>query len=148
MKVILTKDVPKVGQRGNVKNVPDGYAVNLLIPKGLAVAATAENLARHEKEMASRNEARALEAKLVEAHFTKAGDEVLVISAPANEQGHLFKAVNAKVIAAELDKKRNVSLPESAIVLDAPIKSVGPHTVQLHLKDKKQVLHILIEKGK
>ena len=76
------------------------------------------------------------------------GDEALVISAPANEQGHLFKSVTAKTIAQSLSEKRGVEIPESAIAVDAPIKSVGPHEVMLSYKNKKQVLHLLIEAEK
>jgi large subunit ribosomal protein L9 len=148
MKVILQKDVPKIGQRLAIKEVPDGYAVNFLIPKGLAIAATAENLAKRDKEVSSREDAKALESKLVEAHFNKAADEALVISAPANEQGHLFKAVTTKMIVNLLSEKRNISIPESALVLEHPIKAVGPYEIPLVYKNQKKTLHVLIEKDK
>src|SRR5258706_11763125 len=117
MKVILKKDVSKVGQRLDVKDVPDGYAFNFLIPNGLAIPATKDNLVLRDREVAMREETKATESKLVAAHFKKVGDEALVIKVPANDQGHLFKAVTAKTISEELKSRRDISLPEEAIIL-------------------------------
>ena len=148
MRIILKKDVSKVGQRLDVKEVPDGYASNFLIPNGLAIPATKENLAMRDREVATREETKNKELELVKAHFKKVGDEALVIEVPANDQGHLFKAVTAKTISQELKARRDIDLPEEAIILTEPIKSLGPHEVTLSYKDKKQKLHLLVEKIK
>ena len=145
MKVIFIKDVPKMGRRLEVKDMPDGYARNFLIPKGFVVAASAAELAKRDKEVNSRVEAKALEDSLVEAHFSKAADETLIIRVPTNDEGHLFSGITAKVICEHLEKDRHVVIPEKAIEIEHPIKAVGAYEITLHFKDKKKQLHILVQ---
>jgi large subunit ribosomal protein L9 len=145
MKVIFIKDVPKMGRRLEVKDMPDGYARNFLIPKGLVVAATPAEMAKRDREVQSREDSKALEDKLVEANFEHAADETLVIRMIANEEGHLFSAVTPRIIREHLENDRHVDLPEKAIVIEHPIKTVGPHVIQLQFKDHKKILHILVE---
>ena len=128
MKVILTQDVPRLGQRFTVKEVPDGHALNKLIPKGLAKPATPENLkqANLQKQKA--------EAKRVanDATFTEAldalSDRTITLEVEANEQGHLFKAVSADDIVMAV-KEEGIILSQNQLVIEKPIKELGEHTV-------------------
>ena len=130
MKVILLQDVPQVGQRFDVKEVPDGYALNRLIPKGLAEPATPENLKRV-KVMVSKAEVEQVAAK---ESFTEAidvlSDRTLNLMVKANEKGHLFKAIKVEDIVAAA-KEEGVVLSPGQIIIEEPIKEVGEHTVTL-----------------
>ena len=130
MKVILMQDVAKIGKRGEIAEVPDGYALNQLIPKRMAEAATASNLKRVEKiqaQSAATNEADA-------AKFTEAGtalqETTLQIAADANEQEHLFKAVNETEIA-EAAEAAGITIDPSLVIIGEPIKALGKHEVKL-----------------
>ena len=128
MKVILLQDVPKFGQRFAVKEVPNGYALNSLIPQGLAELATPENLKRIKIMMAKAE----VEKVASESAFAEAidvlGDRTLTIEVEANEQGHLFKAIKADdVVSAAAEE--GVTLLPSQIVIKNPIKELGGYTV-------------------
>ncbi len=148
MKVIFVKDVPKMGRRLEVKDMPDGYARNFLIPKGLVVVATPTELAKRDREVQSHEDAKRLVDSLVESHFKKAADETLVLKAQANEEGHLFSGITTKIICDHLETDRHVIIPEKAIKLDHPIKSIGAYEIELTYKDKKRTLHVLVEADK
>lgn len=145
MKIILTKDVKKVGQKHEIKEVPDGYALNFLIPNKMAIIATNDAIEKRNREVKQHEDKIALESKLVETHFSNAADETLVIKAHANEEGHLFSGITAKVIREHLSLNRHIEIPEKAIYIEHPIKAVGPHTAELEYSGKKKTLHIVVE---
>lgn len=145
MKVILLRDVAKIGRRGSIVEIPDGYALNQLIPKKMAEPATLVNKKRIEKlqaEVAAGKEADM--AKFEEAKKALLANKV-VVSTEANEQGHLFKAVSAKDIA-EAAAAAGVVVEVALIAIDKPIKEVGDHTVHLVQGDTKA--DIIIEVAK
>lgn len=102
MKVLLLKDVAKVGQRNTVHEVSNGYAQNFLLARGLAVPATAQRIAAAQKSQVARAEMKAHEIDEVKAAVAKLNGEAVSISAKANEKGHLFEAVHAENIVAAL----------------------------------------------
>jgi large subunit ribosomal protein L9 len=128
MKVILLRDVARLGKRFSVAEVPDGYALNQLIPKGMAEAATPENL----KRVNARTDKQVSNKVNSEAEFAVALSALkampLSITVQANAQGHLFKAVKAADIAAAAAATGH-GIPLDSIALIDPIKSVGDHTV-------------------
>jgi len=130
MKVILLQDVAKIGRRHTVVEVPDGYALNQLIPKRLAEPATPQNLRKIERKNAEKSAA-------TEAGVSRFADAVaalegqpLVIIMEANEQGHLFQQVHEKDVI-EAARAKGVVLEPGAVVFAAPIKEVGTHTIPL-----------------
>lgn len=129
MKVILLQDVAKIGRRFAVVEVPDGFARNKLIPMKSALPATPENLSRYraqsERALASKQ---ASAAALGESLARLSGG--VTVSVEANAQGHLFKQVSAKDIAKAAEASGS-PLPEGAIEIAAPIKSVGDHIVKV-----------------
>lgn len=130
MKVILLRDVAKVGRKAQVVEVPEGYAANMLIPRKLAVPATAENLKRHSAET---TRVAANTAHVQEAFRTTLAalrEKVIVYPAQANAQGHLFKGVRASDIARRLAEE-GYSVGERAILLPQPIKELGVYTITL-----------------
>ncbi len=144
MKVILLTDVKKVGQRGTLVTVADGFGMNVLVPSGKAVPATADNLKRYEasvkeaKGRADGNAARAAE------RMAQINGKELVISAKMSETGTLFKALHESDIVAEIKKQWGIDLPVSAIALDHPIKQKGTHQVPITLSQKTSQMQVLV----
>lgn len=130
MKVILLRDVPRVGRKYEVKDVPDGYAFNMLLPQKLAERATPETLKRLENQKAKH----ALEVAETDKAFgealKKAIDAEATVAAEANEEGHLYRAIHADDIVKAF-KEKGIELDERAIMIEAPIKHIGAHTVKL-----------------
>ncbi len=137
MKVILLKDIKGVGQRHEVKNVADGYAVNFLFPSKAAEPATEAKLKQFETERAARDaEAQKLEEQTIKKLEMLKGKNV-TISSRATPKGGLFKSIVAKDIAKAVRSEHSLEIAESDIRLAAPIKTVGKHPIQLVHKSTK-----------
>ncbi len=133
MRVILLEDVPKLGKKGDVVNVKDGYARNYLIPRKLAVTATDEEVERLKEEALKMKEKEERKKKaLLELKERLIGKE-LVLKARAGEKGKLFGSITASEIAEAMVKSFGVSVDKKSIELDAPIKEVGEHLVRFKL---------------
>lgn len=132
MKVILLDDVAKLGRRGEVRDVSDGYARNFLIPKKLALSASAGNMKNleHIKQQAN---AKADRIK-IDAETLRQKIEVLTLEErrQASEEGKLFGSVTSQDIVDFLDK-HNVKVERRRVQLDEPIKTLGETTVPVRL---------------
>jgi large subunit ribosomal protein L9 len=132
MKVILLEDVSKVGRRGEVRDVSDGYARNFLIPKKLALGATAGNLKNldHIKNQAN---AKADRAKS-DAEGVRAQIEALAYEErrQASEEGKLFGSVTSQDLVDFLEK-HGVKVERRRVQLDEPIKTLGESSVPVRL---------------
>lgn len=133
MKVILIKDVPKLGSAGTVQTVADGYARNFLIPKGYAAAATAGMI----KQVEERTAAEARRTAKAEEAMRGLADRLdglrLDISARVGEQGRLYGSVTAADIAEELSKQIGEEIDRRKVELEHPIHTVGLHPVSVRL---------------
>jgi len=127
MKVILEKSVPKLGNRGEAVEVSFGYARNYLIPKGLAVAATA-GAQKNAQLLSSKIDKAKKEIKAQAADIKKeiSGKKV-EITAKAAEKGQLFAAVNPEQIATVIAKTSDYKIPSDNIVIEDEIKKIGEH---------------------
>lgn len=123
MKVILLKDIKGTGRAHTAVDVKDGHALHLLIPRGLAVPATKAALAQAELKAKQLDAKRELDAKLVEERLAALASEKVVFTKKANEQGHLYDAVDAEEIAEK------AGLPVDAIRIERPFKELGEHEV-------------------
>jgi len=132
MKIILLKDVAKVGQHGTIKDVADGYALNFLIARGLAVQATPEKVAVHEAAQKREGEAREEMNKALAATVQSLEGARVEIKARATEKGGLFKSVGPDEIASELLVQKRVRLSPESIRLASPIKTTGEHSVSIN----------------
>jgi large subunit ribosomal protein L9 len=132
MKVILLDDVSKVGRRGEVRDVSDGYARNFLIPKKLALSATAGNL-KNLEHIKRQQDAKADRVK-ADAESLRTKIEALVYEErrQASEEGKLFGSVTSQDIADFLGT-RGVPMDRRRITLDEPIKALGEHSVSMRL---------------
>lgn len=133
MKIVLRQDVPKVGDAGSVQTVSNGYARNFLIPKGLAVVATdgelkvaAHNLAVKERKVARQEE-------LLRSLSDKIDGQRLMFTAKAGEQGRLYGSITASDVATALASQVSEEIDRRRVVLDEPLRSIGEHTVTVHL---------------
>ena len=132
MKIILLDDVTKVGRRGEVRDVSDGYARNFLIPKRLALSATAGNL-KNLDHIKKQQEAKADRVK-ADAESLRARIEALAYEErrQASEEGKLFGSVTAQDIADFLGT-RGIKMDRKRITLDEPIKGLGEFSVSMRL---------------
>lgn len=133
MKVILKADVKGKGKKGQMIEVAEGYARNFLIPKGLAVLATADamNTMRLQEKAKAKADAEAKAAATEIAEKLK-GLQVKVPS-KGGEGGKLFGAVTGREIAAALKEQHGVDIDSKKLVLDEPIKSFGSYEVKAKL---------------
>src|ERR1035437_3934278 len=144
MKIILLKDTPKLGKKYEVKNASDGHAVNFLIPRGLAISATPENLRRFETEKAKYDGEKKVHEALLADNLKALEDTVLTISGKASDKGHLFAALHKEAIAAELEKQARIQLDPSFIQLNHPIKEIGEHIVEVKGEGKSVKFKVVI----
>lgn len=132
MKVILLKDVAKIGRRNEVVNVPDGYAMNQLIPKNMAAPATPTNLKKIEKLEAQAAASVEADNERFSSAKKALSEKVIKIEVDSNDQGHLFKAVNEADISAAA-KGVGVDIESAMVVIKTPIKELGEHELSLKL---------------
>lgn len=138
MRVILRTDVDMVGKRGDLVDVSDGHARNHLIPKGLAMRATADAEAQAEQMRKAREvrDTKAIEAAQEVA--TALVPRTIHITAKAGETGQLFGAVHEAEIAAAVLAQTEIELDKRIIIIDEPIKAVGTHYVMARLHQEVQ----------
>jgi len=132
MKIILLDDVPKLGRRGEVRDVSDGYARNYLVPQKLALAATAGNL-RNLESIKATQEGRATRLR-AQAEGQAQAIEALSFSQvrQASDEGRLFGSVGRADIAAFL-LQNSVDVDRRRVMLDEPIKTLGEFSVPIRL---------------
>jgi large subunit ribosomal protein L9 len=132
MKVILTADLPNVGDVGQVVDVADGYGRNYLIPRGFAILATPGNersLAQQQKARLVREAKNKAEAEALAAQLQAL---LLSIAKKTGEGERLYGSVTSMDIA-DLIKARGISLDRRRIMLDTPLKTLGTHKVPIRL---------------
>jgi large subunit ribosomal protein L9 len=133
MEIILRDDVDKVGLRGEVVTVADGFARNFLIPRGLAERATAAKVAevRKRDEQRARHEARSFEQGQEIAELL--GKTVLRFDVQAGPTGTLFGSVTPTNLADEIWRTRKVRVDRRKIALDEPIKRIGRYAIPIEV---------------
>ena len=148
MQVILTQDVEKIGQRGDIVDVSRGYVRNFLVPRGLAEVATPSKLdeaSRRMEEAEDRNRRLAEKATEVAETLNKS---VITIEARTGEDERLFGSVTAANIAEAIQQARGIHLDRRRIRLDEPIRALGTHQVpiQVHGEVEASVKVIVVPK--
>ena len=133
MKVILQQDVRGQGKKGQLVEVSDGYARNFLLPKKLAVPATAENVNTMKQQEKARKAQEAAEKAEAEALSKKLEGLMVKIPAKAGEGGRLFGAVTAKEISEALAAQHGLTIAKAKLVLDEPIKACGGYQIKAKL---------------
>jgi len=132
MKIILNQDVEKLGKRGEIKEVADGYARNFLFPKKLAVLATQKELDK--LEMQIEIGAKKAEEQLAESQKMATGLDGLELEIPVKigKDDQLFGAVTNTLIAEHLEKNK-FEIKKSWIKIKSPIKELGEYEIIINL---------------
>lgn len=139
MKVVLLKDVRDMGRAHTTIEVSDGHALNFLIPRKLAIPATAsaeKQASLRVKQVVDRKE---LDMKLVEGRLVQLAEEKVVILKKANEQGHLYDGVDAKEIAEA------AQLPEEVIRIEKPFKELGTFEIPVAFGEQFGKFELVVE---
>ncbi len=145
MKVVLIKDVRDMGRAGSVVEVSDGHAVNFLIPRKMAILATAMAIQQSDKHKKQAEEQRAIEAQLLAQNIASLAEARVVLTMKANEQGHLYEAVTASEIVDAVKASTNLDIEKNIIKLEKPIKEVGTFEVPVAVGDIFGKFNIVIE---
>jgi len=132
MKVILIKDVEGLGFFGDIVNVKDGYAMNYLIPRGLALPATEGNVKHVQTILAQKERKLIREKKKAEEIAKKLEGLVVEITKPAGEGGKLFGSVTPADVVNAL-KEKGIEIERKNVVFYHPIKEVGVFPVKIRL---------------
>jgi large subunit ribosomal protein L9 len=130
VKVILTKDVDKLGKSGEMKQVADGYATNFLIPRSLAVPAAGGAYRAWQHDIASREDKRKREREDAEIAATRIGSTTLTMGVKVGEGGKLYGSITAKDIADAL-QRRGIVVDRHKIDLEEPLKALGTYKVAI-----------------
>lgn len=140
MKVLLIKDVARLGQKNTLHEVSDSYAVNVLIRQGLGVRATPDL----EKRIIADKSKKESDKKIKESVFLTAVAKIsspLVIKAKSDKDGHLFGSINEEVIVDAIFKDIKLSLNKKQILIGEPIKKLGEYKVKLaQSNDIKEII--------
>ena len=131
MKIILLKDVKGVGKKYEIKEVGDGHAVNLLIPKGLAETATPNAIKKMEVRKATDATMKSVDAELAKANIEQLGAQTIEITEKANEKGHLFAGVHTEEITKAIKRQIHLDIDPSWIKLENAIKATGEYEINV-----------------
>jgi len=146
MKVILLKDIPKIGKKYDIKDVPDGYANNFLLPKKLVEPATPKKVKEIEEQKKSIQIEKQIQDDLLMKNLAAINGLELIIKGKTSDAGHLFKAIHKEDIAEKMKKDYHIDIAPDCIVLDKPIKTNGDYNITIQVKDKKTTFKLIVEK--
>ena len=131
MKIILLENIPKLGKKYDIKNVSDGYALNFLIPKKLAVAATSQKI----KEIENLKKQEELKNQKIQALFKEWAEKIknttLDFRLKTDKSGKTFGSVTKEDIVKQLEKTSGIKIEEKQIILDEHIKKVGDYVIKI-----------------
>ena len=133
MIVILLKDVKGTGKAGEIVKVSDGYARNMLIPRGMAKEATDGNVRSLEKAKAVQAQKDADAKAAAEKLAEELKDKELVIRTKGGEGGKLFGSITTKDIEAAVKDQLGVKIDKKKMQMESPIKHIGSHEVAVKL---------------
>lgn len=129
MKVIFLKDVPRIGKKGEVKNVADGFAQNALLPKGLAKIATPQAIKAMQDQKVHAQELAAQELEKMKKAIESLNDKKITVEIAANDQGHLFSKFKVEQLKKVFASK-GIDFDIKYIV-PFELKEVGVHTIKI-----------------
>lgn len=136
MKVILLEDVKSLGKKGDIVDISDGYARNMILPKKLGVEANSKNLNdlklqnQHAEKIAREN------LKAAQDLAAELKDKKVEVHMKSGKDGRAFGSISTKEIAQAAKKQLNLDLDKKKMVLKDPIKALGTYEVQIKLHPK------------
>lgn len=133
MKVILLKDIPKLGKKGDVIEVAFGYAKNYLLPQKLAILATENQIEFFTQKRKQEEEKRKKEEEKYNSLLSQIESTQLLIKAKASKDKKLYAQISPKLICEELKQKINYNFRPEQIILENPLKEIGTYTIKIKL---------------
>ena len=130
MKVILLQDIKSLGKKGEIVEVRDGYARNVLLKKNQGVEATGKNLNDLKLQKEQLEAAQALKAEI------EAEDKKVILKMKTGEGGRTFGSISSKEIAAAVKEQLGYDIDKKKIQMKEPVKSLGMHLIQVRLHTK------------
>ena len=149
MKVILQQDIKGQGKKGQLKEVSDGYGRNYLLPRGLAIEATADNLNTMRLKDKARQAQIAKERAQAQEYTEKLGAVIVHVKAKAGAGGKLFGSITSKEIAEALASQHGITVEKNQIVQTEPIKQFGTFQVKCKLGyEITGTIHVMVTEEK
>lgn len=145
MKVILLENVTNLGNKSDVLEVSDGYALNFLIPKGKARFADEGTIEKAQRNKEDERKRKDKELKHLMEELDSISGKSLNIKREASEEGHLFAGLGKKDILKAINDEFKTSFVESNIKLEKPIKETGKHQVNVGVGDREESVEVIIE---
>jgi large subunit ribosomal protein L9 len=133
VRVILRADVDRVGKKGDVLEVADGYARNFLVPRGLAFKAADGAIAQAQSMRRSRDVRDAADRSAAEDVARQLVPQVITVSGRAGAEGRLFGSITTADVVAAVQAQTGIELDRRKVHLDEPIREVGTHRVSVKL---------------
>lgn len=133
MKIVLTKNVAKLGNAGDIVDVSNGFAMNKLVPQGLAKLATANQTAKAAVNASQKAKDTLEFIEWAKATVAKLSGKTLLFSENTSEKGHLFGSIAEKQIVEKISKELSIDLEENQIQIPRHIKDLGDHRVEIAL---------------
>jgi len=145
MKVLFIKNLRGKGKIGDIKEVPDGYAMNFLIGQGYAVKATDAIIQQHLQSEHSKLEQQMSTIQEIEQKFKLIKEIEITINVSEKDlKGHLYKAIRAEEIISEVRKQKSVILDKTLFKNYDPIKSTGKHEIKLVYKNLTALFSLVV----
>ena len=144
MKVILLKNIPKVGNKYDIKDVSDGHALNFMIPNGMVEIATPQAKKRAEKNRLTMEQEKQIQNDLLAKNLGDLANIKIEIKEKANDKGHLFKGVHKEELVLEIKKQTELDITPDFIMLEKPIKTIGEHEVEVRMGEKSVKFNVSI----
>ncbi|MDB5204152.1 MAG: rplI [Candidatus Taylorbacteria bacterium] len=145
MKVILLKDVQKIGKKFDIKNVADGFALNSLIPTGKAKVATDAEIKKVEALKKVIEAEKKIQMDLLTKNINEINEKQVTIKAKANSKGSLFAQLHTEDIVKAIKESIGADIHPDFIILPKPIKEAGEHDLQVKVGDKKVTIKLIVE---
>jgi large subunit ribosomal protein L9 len=131
MKVLLLKDVSGIGNKGQIKEVKEGYALNLMIPNKLAVAADAVTVKNFTTAQQNKKDREAVHEELIKKTLLEIKGKSVTIKAKASEKGKLFKSVHGDDVAKAFEAEHKIKIDGSWLPKNFSLKEVGESTITI-----------------
>ena len=145
MKIILLKDVAKLGKKHDIKEISDGHALNMLIPRGLAISATPAAIKQVESLKAKSAGEIKVQHELLIQNIKAIEETTLTITGKANEKGHLFAGIHKDEIVKQLYSQAHIEIEPSFIDMELPLKTLGEHTISIKAAGKSASLKVVVK---
>lgn len=147
MRIIFTKDVPRVGRKYEIKEVADGYGRHLVAQR-VAEVATKETVARIQNKMATDAALKKVHTDLLMKNLEALSGITVTLRGKANEKGHLFASIHREEVLAELKRATHLDMHPDYVILDRPLKELGTFEIPIVVGKNRAVLKVVVESKK